>query len=217
MFDERTGVLAHWEFLSFRELDQHSAAAYFSGVLIRTLLFMSFDLLPLFCFRCFCLFLYCMGTRALFHIPFFFFFLTFGRIAFQVIVKLVFLLWSVRGAHTAFVFLSTICVSHLPHTPVLSVIVSFCLCSHCPIYARVIRYAPYEAVFAWLGSVRVWDSFLFSTVIPLYIHLLNICVFIIASSRVNRKWILLLSPCNSLSSYASTKEGLLLGFSILVL
>lgn len=83
MFDERTGVLAHWEFLSFRELDQHSAAAYFSGVLIRTLLFMSFDLLPLFCFRCFCLFLYCMGTRALFHIPFFFFLSPLGGLHFR--------------------------------------------------------------------------------------------------------------------------------------
>lgn len=45
MFDERTmGYLAHWGFLSFRELDQHSAAAYLSGVLIRALLFCLFCL-----------------------------------------------------------------------------------------------------------------------------------------------------------------------------
>lgn len=127
MFDERTGVLAHWGFLSFRELDQHSAAAYLSGVLIRTLLFMSLIYCP-FCFGCVLSFFVLHGdSGALPHS--FFYFLTFGRIAFQVIVKLVFLLWSVRGARTAFVFLSTICVLHHPHTPVISVIVSFFLCS----------------------------------------------------------------------------------------
>lgn len=64
--------------------------------------------------------LYCMGTRALF----FTFLFPLGRIAFQVIVELVLLFWSVCGAHTAHLFLSTIRVLHLhPHTLVLLALV----------------------------------------------------------------------------------------------
>lgn len=84
-------------FLSFRELDQHSAAAYLSGVLIRALIFclLAFNVscislylwllrdavisssdFAFLVFSCFCFVLfflpYCMGTRAHFYHSFFF-------------------------------------------------------------------------------------------------------------------------------------------------
>ena len=115
-------VLAHWGLLSFRELDQHTAAAYLSGVLIRHCSYIFSPLILLLFSYALAVFvsLYCMGTRALF----FTFLFPLWRIAFQVIVELVLLFWSVCGAHTAHLFLSTIRVLHLhPHTLVLLVLV----------------------------------------------------------------------------------------------
>jgi hypothetical protein len=166
MFDERTGVLAHWGFLSFRELDQHSAAAYLSGVLIRTLLFMSLIYCP-FCFGCFLSFSVLHGDSGA--LPHSFFYSPLGGLHFRSLSSL----YSYCGRFAALA--QRLCFSRpfaffITLIPQCFLLLSRSSYAHCPIYARVIRYAPYEVVLTRLGSVWVGNFSLFSTVIPLYIH-----------------------------------------------
>lgn len=160
-------------------------------------------------------FLYCMGTRAHFHIPFFFFSRLWEDCISGHRQACIPIVVGPRRSHS--VFLSTICVLHLPHTLVLFLL----------LLVLLMLFAPYTLGSSGLHLMRLslpgWDLygwgtfFLFSTVIPLYIHLLKFCVFIIASSRVNRKWNLLLSSCNSLFSLQVPKRDYFLGFQLLSL
>lgn len=142
-----------------------------------------------------------MGTRALSSHSFFF--SPLGGFAFQVIVKLVFLWWSVCGAsHSAFVSVDHLRSSSTPSYPC----VCFLLLLHCSSRGPL-AFAP-RVVLVCLGHLGV----LISTVIPL-LYPLFVC-FIDASSRVNRKWIcsLLLPLLHFLSFYLSTKQGHYMAF-----
>lgn len=180
--------LGYWRigggFLSFRELDQHSAAAYLSGVLIRDSayhLLMSFAIAFSFLIWLLLASVLHGDSGALFT----FFLHHWEDFAFQVIVKAcILIVVGTRRSHSTFVF-STICVLRFINNPHTLVFCLSCLsllhCHHCSGPLAVHLGAPLEWRLVCLGASGIWEwCYYLNRDSPLHP---NLCIFIDASSR----------------------------------
>lgn len=193
------------------------------------LLFLSSLFVFVLFFVFFCLIAWGLGRTST--IPFFFFFSSrivfFGRIAFQVIVKFVSLLWSVVQvlAHARRILLSTICLYH-HHLIPLRVLVRFVLCFFFLLLRPRASALTTTSLLEVVLSVNGWSrarravSPIFNRDSPLHLILRLLSFLISAFSREpgNGNLLFILRFCNyQLPSYTSIRRRLSLSLSLICL